>query len=92
MRTNLNSEGTLNLGNLAYGTDLTLCQETVLPGRPSCTHIRGHGGAKEAIRQVHANLPQHTHVFRTDVKSYYASIDTSCCWIGWQSTSQTAQW
>jgi len=54
---------------------LTLCLEAVLPVRPSCTHIRGHGGAKEAIRQVHANLPLHTHVFRTDVKSYYASID-----------------
>jgi RNA-directed DNA polymerase len=54
---------------------LTLILQTVLPVRPSCTHIRGHGDAKEAIRQVHDNLPQHRHVFRTDVKSYYASID-----------------
>jgi RNA-directed DNA polymerase len=54
---------------------MTLCLEAVLPVSTTCTHIRGHGGAKEAIRQVHASLPKNTHVFRTDVKSYYASID-----------------
>lgn len=54
---------------------LTLCLADVLPVLPSCTHIRGNGGAKEAIRQVAAHLPQNGFVLRTDVKSYYASID-----------------
>jgi Retron-type reverse transcriptase len=33
------------------------------------------GGAKAAVRQVLAQLPQHRFVLKTDVKSYYASID-----------------
>ena len=47
----------------------------VLPVSPSCTHIKGHGGAKAAVRQVMAHLPTNSFVLRTDVKSYYASID-----------------
>jgi RNA-directed DNA polymerase len=54
---------------------LTLCLTSVLPVSPSCTHIRGNGGAKAAIRQVASNLDQNGFVLRTDVKSYYASID-----------------
>ncbi|MEP1352872.1 MAG: reverse transcriptase/maturase family protein [Tateyamaria sp.] len=54
---------------------LTLCLSDVLPASSSCTHIKGHGGAKEAVRQVAGHLPQHGYVLRTDVKSYYASID-----------------
>jgi RNA-directed DNA polymerase len=54
---------------------MTLCLADVLPALPSCTHIRGHGGAKKAVRQVAEHLPQHGFVLRTDVKSYYASID-----------------
>ena len=38
-------------------------------------HLAGHGGAKAAVRAVAENLASHTFVFRTDVKSYYASID-----------------
>jgi hypothetical protein len=41
----------------------------------SCYHLRGHGGAKAAVRDVVAHLPGNAFVFRTDVKSYYASID-----------------
>jgi hypothetical protein len=41
----------------------------------SCYHLRGHGGAKAAVRDVVAHLPGSPFVFRTDVKSYYASID-----------------
>ena len=40
-----------------------------------CTHLAGNGGAKAAVREVLANLPTNKFVFRTDVKSYYASID-----------------
>lgn len=54
---------------------MTLCLADVLPASSSCTHIRGHGGAKEAIRQIAHHLPRHNFVLRTDVKSYYASID-----------------
>ncbi len=41
----------------------------------SCYHLAGHGGAKRAVRDVAAQVKQNTFVFRTDVKSYYASID-----------------
>jgi len=41
----------------------------------SCYHLRGHGGAKAAVRDVVAHLPGNAFVFRTDVKSYYAGID-----------------
>lgn len=54
---------------------LTMCLADMLPASSSCTHIKDNGGAKEAIRQVSAHLPQNGFVLRTDVKSYYASID-----------------
>ena len=38
-----------------------------------CFHLSG--GTKAAVREVAEHLPQHRYVFRTDVKSYYASID-----------------
>jgi RNA-directed DNA polymerase len=41
----------------------------------ACTHLRGHGGAKGAIRQLLAVLPQFPFVIKTDVLRYYASID-----------------
>ena len=39
-----------------------------------CTHITGNGGSKAAVRKVIDSLPDNNFVFRTDVKSYYASI------------------
>ena len=39
------------------------------------THVKGHGGGKGAVRQVLRHLPHHRFVLRTDVQSYYASID-----------------
>ena len=43
---------------------------------PRCFHLRGHGGNKGAVREVCAVLATGTyhHVFRSDVKRYYASI------------------
>ncbi len=38
-----------------------------------CTHLAGNGGAKSAVREVVANLPNNQFVFRTDVKSYYST-------------------
>lgn len=46
-----------------------------LPVSHRCTHIKGHGGAKFAVREVRDHLPDNRFVLRTDVKSYYASID-----------------
>jgi hypothetical protein len=46
-----------------------------LPVSRRCTHIKDNGGAKYAVRQVSEHLPANRYVLRTDVKSYYASID-----------------
>jgi hypothetical protein len=46
-----------------------------LPISSRCTHIKGHGGAKFAVCEVRDHLPDNRFVLRTDVKSYYASID-----------------
>jgi len=54
---------------------LTLVLARVLPISPRCTHVKGHGGAKGAVRQVSAALATNRFVLRTDAKSYYASID-----------------
>ena len=40
-----------------------------------CTHLKGHGGSKGAVRAVRKHVPRHRFVCRTDVASYYASID-----------------
>jgi len=42
---------------------------------PRCYHLEGRGGAKAAVRFVAAQRGDNTFVFRTDVQSYYASID-----------------
>jgi RNA-directed DNA polymerase len=47
-----------------------------LPVSPRCcTHLKGHGGAKFAVREVRDHLAANRFGLRTDVKSYYASID-----------------
>jgi hypothetical protein len=42
---------------------------------PLCTHIKGHGGLKATVKDVHAALPDYSYVMKTDVKRYYESID-----------------
>jgi RNA-directed DNA polymerase len=42
---------------------------------PRCTHTKGHGGLKGALRWLHRKLPFHRFVFRSDVKGYYQNID-----------------
>jgi RNA-directed DNA polymerase len=54
---------------------LTLVLTPVLPVSPRCTHIKGNGGAKGAMRLVLAAPSTNRFVLRTDVKSYCASID-----------------
>jgi len=47
-----------------------------LDGRlsPRCFHLAGRGRSKAAVRQTVAAARENTFVFRSDVKSYYASI------------------
>jgi len=40
-----------------------------------CFHVAGRGGAKAAVREVRDAVQENGHVFRTDVRQYYASID-----------------
>ena len=54
---------------------LALVLAPVLRVSPHCTHLKGHGGLKGAIRRVLAHVASHPYVFKTDVQSYYASID-----------------
>ncbi len=46
-----------------------------LPISRRCVHVKGHGGAKAAVRRVKQRLPPARFVLKTDVASYYASID-----------------
>ena len=40
-----------------------------------CTHLKGHGGSKHTVTEIQHDLHNNTFVFRTDVKSYYESIN-----------------
>jgi len=51
---------------------LTANLSRILPQSRACMHVKGHGGLKAAVRSA---LGGYVYVFRTDVKSYYASID-----------------
>lgn len=54
---------------------LTTVLRRYLPVSKRCVHVKGHGGAKSAVRAVRKHLPRHRFVLKTDIKSYYASID-----------------
>jgi RNA-directed DNA polymerase len=54
---------------------LSIVLGQVLPVSSRCTHVKNHGGAKAAVRQLQAHLAENRFVLRTDVKSYYTSID-----------------
>jgi RNA-directed DNA polymerase len=54
---------------------LSLVLPQYLPLSERCSHLKGHGGAKYAVRQVLEHLPEQQFVLKTDVQSYYASID-----------------
>ncbi len=54
---------------------LSLLLPQVLPLSTRCTHLKGHGGVKYALRQVVAHLSRCQYVLKTDVQPYYASID-----------------
>jgi RNA-directed DNA polymerase len=46
-----------------------------LPSSKLCTHLKGHGGSKQTVTSIQDEIPNNTFVFRTDVKSYYESIN-----------------
>ena len=58
---------------------LALALSRCLPVSDRCFHVKGtvtrKRGSKTAIRQVWHQLPKNRFVLKTDVKSYYASID-----------------
>jgi RNA-directed DNA polymerase len=41
----------------------------------TCYHLKGHGGLKGAVRDVMRQLPKYKFFCKTDVHSYYDSID-----------------
>ena len=41
----------------------------------SCTHIKGHGGLKQSVKNIDSQLQNYQFVCKTDVKSFYESID-----------------
>ncbi len=54
---------------------LTLAITPLLPISRRCTHVKGNGGLKYAVREVQKHLPANQFVMRTDVKAFYESID-----------------
>ena len=46
-----------------------------LPSSKLCTHLKGHRGSKHTVTEIQRNLEGNMFVFRTDVKSYYESIN-----------------
>ncbi len=55
---------------------LTQVLQTVLPISKACTHVKGHGGLKQAVRETQAYFAEHPahFVMKSDVKGYYAHI------------------
>ena len=41
----------------------------------TCYHLKGHGGLKGAVRDVMNQLPKYKFFCKTDVRSYYDSIE-----------------
>ena len=48
---------------------------SILPLSRRCTHVKGHGGLKRSIVDVQRHLHRYQYVCKTDVKSFYESID-----------------
>ena len=48
---------------------------SILPLSSRCTHVKGHGGLKQTIVDVQNHLSDYKYVCKTDIKSFYESID-----------------
>jgi RNA-directed DNA polymerase len=47
----------------------------LMPISPRCTHVKGHGGLKQSVVDIQHHLNDYRYVCKTDVKSFYESID-----------------
>ena len=68
---------TVRTGDALVLKALALVVGPVLRLSLSCVHVKGHGGLKAAVREVQQRLQDYSHVLRTDVKSFYESMDQS---------------
>jgi len=41
----------------------------------SCAHLKDHGGSKQTLTKTHHQLHQYNFVYKSDIKSYYKSIN-----------------
>ena len=72
----------------------------------TCYHLKGHGGLKGAVRDVMKQIPKYKFFCKTDVHSYYDSIDhyilimrlhefihesKIMCYV-WQFLNRTVEW
>lgn len=49
---------------------------SILSLSKSCTHIKGHGGLKQSVKNIDSHqLQNYKFICKTDVKSFYESID-----------------
>jgi RNA-directed DNA polymerase len=54
---------------------LSLVLQRHLPSSKLCTHLKGNGGSKQTVTSIQREITNNIFVFRTDVKSYYESIN-----------------
>ena len=56
---------------------MTMALQDLLPVHRACTHVKGHGGHKAAVRQAHDWVAggHYAFVCKTDIRGYYANID-----------------
>lgn len=54
---------------------LVLGQKMALHIPVSCYHVKGHGGLKKAVHQTCDAIPGYRYVMRSDIQSYYASVN-----------------
>ncbi len=47
---------------------------------PRCFHLKDRGGLKAAVREVMREAGENRFVFRTDVRSYYESVNHGVLW------------
>ena len=84
-----------------------LIQERLQPAlSQSCYHVKGNGGLKGAVNEVLKQYPQYKFFCKTDVKSYYESIEhyilvtklhrfileRRIIWYVWQFLRRTVEW
>ena len=43
--------------------------------KKNCFHVSGQGGLKAALREVKSKLPEYTYCFKTDIESFYRTMD-----------------